>query len=61
MADAWITLQCPECRESWEADPTDLPAPADKLRCDNCAVRRPTSEFTETSRDLEILAEFQES
>ncbi|MHB9285935.1 hypothetical protein ACKVMT_02710 [Halobacteriales archaeon Cl-PHB] len=60
MNDAWITLQCPDCQESWEANPGDLPAPGEQTRCEHCDTRRPTAELMKTNRDLDILQEFQE-
>ena len=58
MPEAWIRLQCPNCEQSWEASPSDLPEPRTTFECRHCGERRPTAEFMPTSRDLEILKEF---
>ncbi|QCC50808.1 DUF7836 family putative zinc-binding protein [Halapricum salinum] len=61
MQESWIPLQCPECNESWEATPADLPEPDESFVCDHCDAVRPTAEFTKTARGLEILRDFYES
>lgn len=61
MPEAWVQLRCPACGESWEANPSDLPAPGEEFACDHCDARRPTAEFMRTQRDLEILEEFHEA
>lgn len=60
MSEAWIQLRCPECQKSWEANPSDLPAPGTKFDCKRCGGRRPTAEFMRTKRDLDILEQFHE-
>ena len=57
MDEAWITLQCPDCTEHWEANPADFDGPSVDYECDACGVTHPLSEFCETKRDLEILTE----
>lgn len=59
MNNAWITLSCPDCDEQWEADPAKLPAPDATTTCQHCGSSRPTAEFTQTKRDLEILQSFE--
>lgn len=58
MSEAWIQLQCPNCEERWEANPSDLPEPSTSRTCEHCGASRPTAEFMKTKRDLEILEEF---
>jgi len=58
MTDAWIQLQCPNCGETWEANPGDLPAPDRDFNCNHCGRTRPLSEFAQTARDLDVLEEF---
>ncbi|PSP53612.1 hypothetical protein BRC74_03540 [Halobacteriales archaeon QH_7_68_42] len=58
MQEAWIQLQCPGCEEQREANPADLPGPQATRTCDSCGETRPTSEFTRTVRDFEILESF---
>jgi hypothetical protein len=58
MPDAWIQLQCPNCGETWEANPSALPAPDAAFTCDHCGTERRTSEFPQSTRDFEILEEF---
>jgi hypothetical protein len=58
MQEAWIQLLCPECGETWEANPADLPAPRERLHCTHCEAHRPTAEFARTDRDYEILKQF---
>lgn len=58
MDEAWIQLQCPNCGETWEANPSDLPAPGTDYSCRSCEATNPTREFMRTARDLEILKEF---
>lgn len=60
MQEAWIRLLCPECGESWQANPTDLPGPRDRMNCGHCDGHRPTAEFARTDRDYEILRQFHE-
>lgn len=60
MVEAWIQLQCPDCGENWERNPTDLPAPDEEFACTHCGERRPTAEFMRNTRDLEILSTFHE-
>lgn len=55
MQEAWITVQCPHCEETWEAEVDELPAPDDQFQCDNCDDYGRTSEFAKTPRDLEVL------
>jgi predicted RNA-binding Zn-ribbon protein involved in translation (DUF1610 family) len=55
--EAFAELVCPACGKYWEASPTDLPAPKESFECPDCGERRPLSEFTRTSRDLEIVRE----
>lgn len=59
MTEAWIQLLCPDCREHWEANPADLPAPGEPFECSACGERRSVSEFARTGRDLEIIEQFQ--
>lgn len=61
MPEAWIQLQCPECQEGWEANPSELPAPGNRYTCDHCGAQRSISEFMRTGRGLEILEEFHEA
>jgi uncharacterized protein YecT (DUF1311 family) len=58
MQEAWIQLRCPDCEDQWEANPSDLPAPQERLTCDGCGESRRISELTKTARDLEVLEEF---
>jgi len=60
MPEAWITLECPECGEDWEANPADLPAPDDAFTCNHCGKTHPISEFAKTKRGFEILESFHE-
>lgn len=59
MQEAWLQMQCPECEENWEEKVTALSAPDTAFTCDACGTSRPLSEFMKTSRDLEILEQFQ--
>jgi len=59
MQDAWIQLQCPNCDEQWEANPADLDEPAAEFTCDHCGATNHLSEFAKTTRDFEVLEEFQ--
>jgi len=61
MHEAWIELQCPNCEELWEANPTELPPPTEPFGCPHCHTSRKTAEFMKTTRDLEILETFHES
>ncbi|MFC7046811.1 hypothetical protein ACFQH6_16640 [Halobacteriaceae archaeon GCM10025711] len=58
MQEAWIDLQCPSCTESWEANPSELPAPDHEFACDHCGERRNLAEFMQSTRDLEVLQQF---
>lgn len=58
MQEAWIQLQCPDCAEQWEANPSDVPEPGDALTCEHCDATRRVSEFAKTTRDFEILESF---
>ena len=58
MVEAWITLRCPACGQSWESSPTALPAPSTDFECDHCGEARTTSQFMKDQRDLEILKQF---
>lgn len=60
MVEAWIELQCPACQRSWEASPTDLPAPDERFTCASCGEVRTTAQFMKDQRDLEILKQFAE-
>jgi len=60
MSEAWIQLQCPECDETWEANPGDLPVPGERFVCNHCGVSRPVAEFMRTQRSFEILETFHE-
>ncbi|MDG5777093.1 hypothetical protein VB773_21130 [Haloarculaceae archaeon H-GB2-1] len=61
MTEAWIQLQCPQCGETWEANPSKLPTPGAEFRCRHCGATRPTSEFMRATRDLEVLEAFHEA
>lgn len=56
MQEAWITLECPDCSETWEADPSDLPAPGKPFTCRHCGQTSSVSEFPKTQRGFEVLA-----
>ena len=58
MREAWIRLECPECTETWEANPADLPAPGRSFTCKHCGATRSISEFPRTQRGFEILESF---
>jgi hypothetical protein len=58
MQEAWVTLQCPDCEEHWEAQVGDLSAPDTEFDCHSCETVAPLAEFMQTSRDLEVLQEF---
>lgn len=60
MPEAWVPLECPNCTESWEANPADLPAPGATFTCNHCGATRTTAEFTRTQRGFEILESFHE-
>lgn len=57
MQEAWITLLCPDCTESWEARPSAFDGPAEPFSCRNCGATYPLSEFCKTARDFRILAQ----
>jgi predicted RNA-binding Zn-ribbon protein involved in translation (DUF1610 family) len=58
MTEAWVQLRCPECGETWEANPAELPAPGERFACGHCGDERPIAEFMRTGRSLEILESF---
>ncbi|APW98314.1 hypothetical protein CHINAEXTREME_11145 [Halobiforma lacisalsi AJ5] len=58
MSTPWIDLECPSCREQWEDDPADLPAPGNEFTCEHCDDERPVSEFVKTPEGLEIHENF---
>ena len=58
MQEAWIQLRCPDCEDQWEANPSNLPAPQERMACESCGETRHVSELTKTARDLEVLEEF---
>lgn len=60
MSEAWIRLKCPNCEETWEASPSDLPSPDRKFTCRHCGVTHQTVEFARSNRDFEILKRFHE-
>lgn len=60
MRNAWVQLECPNCEETWEANPSDLPAPRERSTCNHCDATFRTAEFMKTGRDLEILEGFHE-
>lgn len=60
MREAWVTLECPNCHETWESNPGDLPAPGEEFTCNHCGETRSISEFTKTQRGFEILESFHE-
>ncbi|WP_276271832.1 hypothetical protein [Haloarcula litorea] len=58
MQEAWIELQCPDCGETWEEQPSELPAPDSSFDCAECGSTHRLAEFMKTSRDLEVLEQF---
>jgi len=58
MQEAWVTLQCPDCDEHWEAQVGDLPAPETGFDCHDCGTEASLAEFMQTKRDLEVVREF---
>ena len=60
MTDPWVTIRCPACSRTWEADPTELPAPDEDFQCTSCDSRDSTGAFMETERGLSILKTFHE-
>jgi hypothetical protein len=55
MNEAWIQLRCPNCEDTWEENPTDLPAPGEAFTHNACGTSRPVGEFARSTRDFEIL------
>ena len=60
MSDAFVRILCPSCGKDWQANLNKVPEPGAEMTCDDCGTTRSVSEFTRTSRDFEILAEFYE-
>ena len=58
MPEAFVRLHCPDCKNRWEQNPVDLPAPDTRFQCRRCGAWRRLSEFMRTERDLEVLEEF---
>lgn len=61
MNEAWIELRCPNCEETWEENPTDLPAPGTEYTHGACGATRSVGEFMRSKRDFEILESFHEA
>jgi hypothetical protein len=59
MHEAWISLQCPDCGRTWEANPSDLPEPESSFVCAGCHSRHPIPEFMKTTRSFEIYSSLQ--
>jgi len=57
--EAYVQLVCPECRKSWEENPSGLPAPESNFHCPGCHATRRMSEFMRTDRDLATLKRLQ--
>lgn len=55
MREASVTLECPNCAETWDANAVDLPSPGEEFTCNHCGATRSISEFTKTQRGYEIL------
>ena len=57
MQEAWITLFCPACTESWEVRPSEFDGPGVSITCRHCGSTHPIAEFCKTARDFRILKE----
>jgi len=58
MQEGWIPLECPDCTERWEANPSDLPPRRTDFACPHCGRSRPVEEFVATQEGLKILEQF---